>query len=36
MDAPGEVEGRDDVLVERHGEAKEARLPDLAREPAAE
>ena len=32
MGALGQIEGRDYVLVERYGEDKEARLPDLARE----
>ena len=32
MGALGQIEGRDYVLVERYGEDKEARLPDLAME----
>ena len=32
MAALGQIEGRDYVLVERYGEGKEARLPDLAAE----
>ena len=32
MGALGQIEGRDYVLVERYGEGKEARLPDLAAE----
>ena len=32
MDALGQVEGRNYLLVERYGEDKEARLPDLAAE----
>jgi putative ABC transport system substrate-binding protein len=32
MSALGQIEGRDYVLIERYGEDKEARLPDLAAE----
>jgi len=32
LSALGKIEGRDYVLVERYGEDKESRLPDLARE----
>src|SRR5215831_6918535 len=32
MGALGQIEGRDYVLVERYGEGKESRLPDLAAE----
>ena len=32
LSALGQIEGRDYVLVERYGEDKEARLPDLARD----
>ena len=32
MGALGQIEGRDYVLVERYGEGRESRLPDLAAE----